>query len=209
LSEYSKNNRDEEIIIIFCLSYRAQLGFIKLAANSRKPDENDLQTILKPTSEQIAATQDYREKHRASPLFNHLSAICESISALGWVCVAPTPAPYVKEMNDAGQFYTNRVLKDWKEKDVTHVDWCKIWIATLTEVQQYVKQHHTTGLVWSGTKDVSLTTSVPPPPPPICGLPIPPPMPVISELDTTTGADEDRSTLFAQINQGADITKGK
>jgi hypothetical protein len=27
-----------------------------------------------------------------------------------------TPAPYVKEMNDAGQFYTNRVLKDWKEK---------------------------------------------------------------------------------------------
>jgi adenylyl cyclase-associated protein len=26
------------------------------------------------------------------------------------------PVPYVKEMKDAGQFYTNRVLKDWKEK---------------------------------------------------------------------------------------------
>ena len=32
----------------------------------------------------------------------------ESVSALGWVVVAPTPAPYIKEMNDAGQFYTNR-----------------------------------------------------------------------------------------------------
>ena len=29
----------------------------------------------------------------------------------GWVAVAPAPSPYVKEMNDAGQFYTNRVLK--------------------------------------------------------------------------------------------------
>ena len=36
---------------------------------------------------------------------NHFS---ESVSALGWVVVAPTPAPYIKEMNDAGQFYTNR-----------------------------------------------------------------------------------------------------
>ena len=38
-------------------------------------------------------------------IFNHFS---ESVSALGWVVVAPTPAPYIKEMNDAGQFYTNR-----------------------------------------------------------------------------------------------------
>lgn len=29
---------------------------------------------------------------------------------------ASVPVPYVKEMKDAGQFYTNRVLKDWKEK---------------------------------------------------------------------------------------------
>ncbi len=29
---------------------------------------------------------------------------------------APKPGPYVKEMHDAGQFYTNRVLKDYKEK---------------------------------------------------------------------------------------------
>lgn len=53
-------------------------------------------------------------------------------------------------MNDAGQFYTNRVLKEWKEKDVTHVNWAKSWLQTLTELQQYIKQHHTTGIVWAG-----------------------------------------------------------
>ena len=42
-------------------------------------------------------------------IVNHYS---ESVSALGWVVVAPTPAPYIKEMNDAGQFYTNRYLDE-------------------------------------------------------------------------------------------------
>merc|ERR1711962_524206 len=93
------------------------------------------------TSDKISEIQAFREKSRRSDFFNHLSAISESVSALGWVVVAPTPAPYIKEMNDAGQFYTNRVLKDWKEKDANHVAWVKAWIATLTELQGYVKKN--------------------------------------------------------------------
>lgn len=31
---------------------------------------------------------------------------------------APKPGPYVKEMQDAAMFYTNRVLKDYKDKSV-------------------------------------------------------------------------------------------
>ena len=31
---------------------------------------------------------------------------------------SPTPGPFVKEMSDAGQFYGNRVLKEYKEKYV-------------------------------------------------------------------------------------------
>lgn len=112
--------------------------------------------------------------------------------------MSPAPSPYVKEMNDAGQFYTNRVLKEWKEKDKKHVDWVKSWVQTLSELQSFVKQHHTTGLVWAKKG------SAPPPPPPGCP---PPPPPVV---DLTAGGDTslDRSALFAQINQGADITKG-
>jgi len=52
-------------------------------------------------------------------------------------------------MCDAGQFYTNRVLKDWKEKGRIHVDWCKMWLNTLSELQAFVKEHHTTGLSWN------------------------------------------------------------
>lgn len=61
-------------------------------------------------------------------------------------------------MNDAGMFYTNRVLKDskdsraskdWKATSPCHVDWTKAWVSTLTKLHALVKQYHTTGLVWN------------------------------------------------------------
>lgn len=110
-------------------------------------------------------------------------------------------------MNDAGQFYTNRVLKEWKEKDVTHVEWAKAWVQTLVELQQYIKQYHTTGIVWAGKVKASANGSSggPPPPPPMGNLPPPPPMPAFDPAVAAEG--DERNALFAQINQGADITK--
>ncbi len=36
-------------------------------------------------SKVIQEVQAFREKNRSSPLFNHLSAVSESVPALGWV----------------------------------------------------------------------------------------------------------------------------
>lgn len=180
-------------------AFQAQSRYIQLAATKAKPSQAEEMQLLTPTSEQISAIQQYREKNRASQFFNHLSAISESIPALGWVAVAPAPAPYVKEMNDAGQFYTNRVLKDWKEKDKTHVEWCRAWVQLLSDLQAYVKQFHTTGLVWSGKGSAGA-----PPPPPPGGLP--PPPPVLPDVDFSNLSLDDRSALFAEINRGEAIT---
>lgn len=110
-------------------------------------------------------------------------------------------------MNDAGQFYTNRVLKDWKEKDKNHVEWARAWIQTLTELQQYIKQYHTTGLVWSGKGEATMPAAGGGPPPPPMMPPPPPVLPPIGDLSLNQG--DDRSALFAQINQGEDITKSE
>ncbi|KAG5312405.1 CAP1 protein, partial [Acromyrmex insinuator] len=177
-------------------AFQVQLQFIHMAASRPAPtNQSEQLSLFAPMSAQIQHVQEFREKNRGSLFFNHLSAISESIPALGWVAVSPTPAPYVKEMNDAGQFYTNRVLKDWKEKNKIHIDWCKAWVQTLTDLQQYVRQHHTTGLVW-GKTGASAGVCIPPPPPP--SMPI---------GDIAPTLNDDRSALFAQINQGEDITK--
>ena len=130
-------------------AFQAQRNYILLASKAKQPAAADVPALLKPTSDKISEIQSFREKQRRSQFFNHLSAVSESIPALGWVTMAPTPGPFVKEMNDAGQFYTNRVLKEWKDKDKTHVEWTKAWVGTLTEMQAYVKKNHTTGLVWN------------------------------------------------------------
>ncbi|XP_035765177.1 adenylyl cyclase-associated protein 1-like [Neolamprologus brichardi] len=127
--------------------------------------------------------------------------------------VAPKPGPYVKEMQDAATFYTNRVLKDYKDKDKVHVDWVKAYISIWTALQHYIKEQHTTGLTWSKTGAVasagaaprSAPAGVPPPPPP--GPPPP------ADLSGPTGGAGDagannRNALFASINKGSDITRG-
>ncbi|XP_076685774.1 adenylyl cyclase-associated protein 1 isoform X3 [Andrena cerasifolii] len=179
-------------------AFQIQLQFIRTAASRPVPaSQSEQVTLLAPTSTQIQQIQEFREKNRGSQFFNHLSAISESIPALGWVAVSPTPAPYVKEMNDAGQFYTNRVLKEWKEKNKVHAEWAKAWVQTLSDLQQYVRQHHTTGLVWAKTGSAAPPAGIPPPPPPC--------MP-IGDVAPASINDE-RSALFAEINQGEAITK--
>ncbi|XP_012220728.2 adenylyl cyclase-associated protein 1 isoform X1 [Linepithema humile] len=177
--------------------FQMQFEFIQMAQKRPQPTtQPEYIKLLGPMSVVISKIQHFREEKRClTNFFNHLSAVSESIPALGWVAMSPAPAPFVKEMNDAGQFYTNRVLKDWKEKDKIHVDWCKAWVQTLTDLQQYIRQYHTTGLVWG--KPGAAPTNVPPPPPPS--------MPAADVAPLAV--NDDRSALFAQINQGEDITK--
>ncbi|XP_011886788.1 PREDICTED: adenylyl cyclase-associated protein 2 isoform X2 [Cercocebus atys] len=176
---------------------------------------NDVATLLKPISEKIQEIQTFRERNRGSNMFNHLSAVSESIPALGWIAVSPKPGPYVKEMNDAATFYTNRVLKDYKHSDLRHVDWVKSYLNIWSELQAYIKEHHTTGLTWSKTGPVASTVSafsvlssgpgLPPPPPP---PPPPGPPPLFENEGRKEESSPSRSALFAQLNQGEAITKG-
>ncbi len=162
--------------------------------------------------------KSFREKNRKSEHFNHLSAISESIGALGWVTVSPAPCTYIKEMNDAGQFYTNRVLKDYKEKDPSklHANWVQSWIKTINELQAYVKEHHTTGVSWNprgGSFDSSKVSSggSAPPSAPKGGAPPPPPPPIPS-IDLladqpASNQDDILAKLQKELNVGTDITK--
>ncbi|GFO04439.1 adenylyl cyclase-associated protein [Plakobranchus ocellatus] len=130
-------------------AFDAQRAFLVVASKSKQPSLETFQEVLKPTSAKLSAIQEYLQNNRRSEYFNHLSALTESIAALGWVTITPAPGPYVKEMADVGTFYTNRVLKDFKGKDEKHVEWTRAWIRTLSDLQAYIKEYHTTGVVWN------------------------------------------------------------
>ena len=122
-----------------------------VASKSKKPDTATLAILAKPITDSIKEIGDFRDKNRSSVYFNHLSAVSEGIPALNWVFMEPTPAPFVSDMKDAALFYTNRVLKDFKDKDAKHVEWAKSFVQVLTDLQDYVKRQHTTGLSWNAS----------------------------------------------------------
>ncbi|PNI62737.1 CAP2 isoform 2 [Pan troglodytes] len=74
-------------------AFQAQRAFLLMASQYQQPHENDVAALLKPISEKIQEIQTFRERNRGSNMFNHLSAVSESIPALGWIAVPPPPPP--------------------------------------------------------------------------------------------------------------------
>lgn len=65
----------------------------------------------------------FHTSHPIAFLLLHTISFFSLFSFYAWVVIlfsqSPKPGPYVKEMNDAATFYTNRVLKDYKHRYVT------------------------------------------------------------------------------------------
>uniref|UniRef100_A0A8R1TRR8 Adenylyl cyclase-associated protein n=1 Tax=Onchocerca volvulus TaxID=6282 RepID=A0A8R1TRR8_ONCVO len=196
--------------------FAEQRNFIWLAAGQKELSANELQAQLQPLVKLMEDLSTFKESKRNTPFFNHISAASEGIQALGWLTVKPTPAPFIKDMSEASMFFVNRVLKEHKN-DKMHTEWVKSWSDVLNALQKYVRQVHTTGLVWNscpGTKpptsikqDSSSSTSsgnAPRPPPPV----LPPDLFSAVPSGTKVTTDKsDRTALFAEINAGEEITK--
>ena len=201
-------------------AFHAQLLFIQTAAQAASPNQTVLSEMIRPTQAALEKVTELREKNRTSPFFNHLSTVSEGIPALGWVAVSPKPFPFVGEMRDSAQFYANRVIKEFKDKDTVHTAWATSFIALLTELQGYVKKFHTTGLVWKAngadakTVFASLSSSGGAPAPaaaPSAGGAPPPPGPPPAPIDISalqTSAQPDMNVIFNQLNRGESVTSG-
>ncbi|KAF9116342.1 hypothetical protein BGX27_003335 [Mortierella sp. AM989] len=211
-----------------CSLFAAQREMISIASLSQKPPltSDVFRQLLQPTQAELNKVIEIRDKNRSSPLSNHLTTVADGIPALGWVAIEPKPTPYVGEMKDSAQFYANRVVKEWKDKDENHVLWVRAFINLLNELQNYVRKFHTTGLVWNpkgSTLDSNslnrasasatpVAAAAPPAPAPTAGGPPPPPPPPPPPmLDAPTPkkpTETDMSAVFAQLNQGEAITSG-
>ena len=76
------------LIFPHCIKNRPPNGpslsvYIRSLALRNDLSVKDLPLLLKPISDKISEIQEFREKNRRSEFFNHLSAISESIPALG------------------------------------------------------------------------------------------------------------------------------
>ncbi|WFD21146.1 suppressor of rasval19 [Malassezia caprae] len=176
---------------------------VVMASTCKKPAQgiqsSELQSRLQPLQSALQKVIKVRDQNRdARDLLNHLSTVSEGIPAAGWVAVEPTPGPYINDMKDSAQFYANRVIKDMKDKDATHVQWARAFMDLLEALRTYVMAHHRTGLTWNAQgKDLAAyksRSSAPAPPAPPAPATAPAPA---ASMDA----------VFSQINQGEGITR--
>lgn len=194
-------------------AFLAHLDIVRLAQQFKKPAQDQFAKLTSKLSQILQDVEKIKQDQKRSEFFNHIAAVAESLPAFGWIAISPAPGPFVKEMSDAAQFYTNKVLVAYKEKDKKHTEWVQSWLSFLQDLQKYIKQSHTTGLVWNPRGDElndasSVRVTAPPPPPP--GAPAPPPPPPACVLGGPKKADVDadaRMALLKDLNQGTDITK--
>ncbi|KZT52455.1 hypothetical protein CALCODRAFT_441550 [Calocera cornea HHB12733] len=189
-------------------------AMVVLAAYNKKPVGPKLNDVIMPMNKAMQAAKKLKDEYRTKPFGNHVAGVVEGIDALGWV-VEPKPGPFIGEIKDSTQFYTNRVLKEFKDQDPIHKEWVKSFGDLLETLRKYVMEYHTTGLAWNpktlrGRADG--TSSAPPPAPPPPGIPPPPPPPPPGALDVTPPAPKpaaaDPNAVFAQLNVGENVTKG-
>ncbi|ORX93746.1 adenylate cyclase-associated CAP [Basidiobolus meristosporus CBS 931.73] len=131
-------------------AFEAQKALILFAIENKKVPltSAEFQQYLDPVKKALEKVCECREENRGSKYFNHLSTVSEGIPGLGWVLIEHTPAPFLEGMKDSSQFYANRVIRENKESDRSHVDWANSFVELLSELHRYVKEHHTTGLAW-------------------------------------------------------------
>lgn len=209
-----KDVHDVSKLMMDCVQATRQ--FIRVAVRAKAPIPADLPAVIKPIQDAIMAVTEFRDKNRASKHFHHLSTISESIGAFGWVCVAPRPLDYMAEMTGAGDFFSNRVLKDFKEIP-GHKEWTVAVRAMYTALKNYVTANHKKGVTWNHNggppKDVAAKIyggkgpagpAAPAPPPPPAACPPPPPPAGVSAPAAPSTTD----ALFAALNKGSDITSG-
>jgi len=198
----------------------AQKSFLEVVAASKKPAPDATGKLVEATSKLMGDISALREQNRKSPQFNHLSAISEGISALGWVMVEPTPGPFVNDARASSEFYSNKILMEFKKTNQDQVDWVHNWNTFLKELFTFIKKNHTTGLVWNprggdaGSFKAGASAPAAAPAAGGGGPPPPPPAPSAPLTQPNEGSKSDKSggpnpgNLFAEINKGGAITSG-
>nr|CDS28683.2 adenylyl cyclase associated protein 1 [Hymenolepis microstoma] len=187
---------------LLIVAFKAVSDFIQSAASMSKPSDSQLPSVLNPCAAAIQKVVEYKDANRSSADFNHLAAIAESVSALGWIAMPGKPSTYIEEMSEAGKFYSNRILKDFKDKDEKRVQWVHALTDLWNQLKAYTSTNYPSGLIWgsAGSPPPPLSGGAPPPPPP-------PPCPEPSESSTHPTGPDTRA-LFAEINRGDAASRG-
>ncbi|KAF3985528.1 hypothetical protein FT663_05021 [Candidozyma haemuli var. vulneris] len=208
-----------------CAAFVEEGKFLGLVAQTKKPgmDDASLQKALEPINLHIFNISLLKDSKRGTKTFNHLNTISEGAPVLGWI-VSGTPLSFVPEYKDSARFWSDRIMKEYRDKNETQVEWVKAFLSIFDDLRLYVKEHHFSGVAWNpqgssleeslaaavagATNKSSPASSGSAPPPP------PPPAPPANIYEDSSSKPKDTSSsggmkaVFSDLNKGENVTSG-
>nr|AFK47086.1 unknown [Lotus japonicus] len=195
-------------------AFAVQKQLLIKVKQSQKPNNAGLAEFLKPLNDVITKSSAMTEGRR-SDFFNHLKAAADSLTALAWIaftgkdCGMSMPIAHVEESWQMSEFYCNKVLVEYRNKDPNHVEWAKaLKELYLPGLRDYVKGFHPLGPVWSPTGSTIAPSKAPAPTAP--AVPPPPPASLFSSESSQTSSSKPKvgmSAVFREISTG-NVTPG-
>ncbi|KKA01073.1 Adenylyl cyclase-associated protein [Hanseniaspora uvarum DSM 2768] len=213
-----------DAVNLYLEAYVETSKFLEACSMAIKPDMQSAEfgEALKPISSKIQEINEFKEFQRSSKYSSYLSSICEGFPVFSWVTTT-TPQGLVDSYKEAAQFWTNRILKEFRESDPVSVEWVKLFLSGFDELKKYIKANQTTGPTFSSKSGIPLldalkkvsSSSVAPPvtPPTSAGNPPPPPAPPanvfeVKKDEAKSAESGDMTAVFAELSKGENITSG-
>lgn len=201
-------------------AFAALKNLLIQAKKRAKPSITELAEFLNPLNEVISKANALTEGRRPD-FFNHLKTAADSLTALAWIaysgkdCGMSLPTAHVEESWQMAEFYNNKILVEYKNKDPNHVEWAKaLKELYLPGLRDYVKAYYPLGPVWGPAGGVkasasSSATSVSKSPP--ARAPAPPSPPSASLFNSEATKPQPKqgmSAVFQEISSGKSPTTG-
>ncbi|KAK3390978.1 adenylate cyclase associated N terminal-domain-containing protein [Podospora didyma] len=211
--------------------FKEQRRFLLITTKSKKPDLTGsemsvYQDCLKGINDSLVAIANVRDANRGAPESTQLNAVAEGLMVLAWVTVESKPFKFVEDSLGSAQFFGNRVLKEYKDKDTKQVQWVQSLFQIFRDLADYVKNYFPNGIPWNAKgqpvqevlKSLAAAPAASPsaPAPPAGGPPPPPPPPpgpppvlqIKEQKAEAAPAAGGIGAVFSELNKGEAVTKG-
>ncbi|XP_062196366.1 cyclase-associated protein 1-like [Phragmites australis] len=172
---------------------------------TQKPTMESMLSFMGPLNETILEANALAEGTRSNHA-NHLKAAAGSLAALAWIgytgkgCGMPLPIAHIEESCQMAEFYSNKMLVEYKNKDLDHVEWAKaLKELYVPNLRDYVKNFYPLGPVWQPPR--SATNKAP-------SAPSPPSASLSISSASSSQPKSGMSAVFAEISSGKSTTQG-
>lgn len=197
---------------LFVEAHKTAGKIVAMSLKCKKPADADLVKLHDPVTKAVNEIEKLGG-FRQDEQFNHGQLLKEAAKTASWVVASRTPADYIDNTFQVGEYYGLQVVRKYKGKADEHAKWFQAIKAFCLALQEFVKDNYRTGLTWNpkgvdvsefkagGAPAPASSSGAVPPPPPVPAAP-----PVTAAPEAPAKPKVDIGALMSELNQGEGIT---